>query len=209
MFSSSRLIQQTIMTLIHVKLVALNRQVEILKINILVDCVDLFLFSAIAYPSSQIYVMLLTLTNSVRLKNTKIIKALKTYENVNFRYLNALLFSKNTPLEAWLKTGQLEQSAYVVPHTSDVFRFLTLWKYGGLYLDLDVVTTKGLKHKNFICKEQLEFMNGAVLGLDTTLGRKFSALCLKYVKSPNCPLTIINVCTCVDLKHFLRHIFDN
>ncbi|GLG95320.1 uncharacterized protein GBIM_02311 [Gryllus bimaculatus] len=44
-----------------------------------------------------------------------------------------------TPLQGWLASGALRASRWPVVHASDVLRFLLLWKYGGTYLDLDVL----------------------------------------------------------------------
>ena len=89
------------------------------------------------------------------------------------------MYSKDTPLEAWLRSGKLEKSGFRLTHTSDVLRFLTLWKYGGLYLDLDVIVVKSLRSNNFACIEQGDYVNAAILGLDTSLGKKVASLCLE------------------------------
>ncbi|CAN7998178.1 unnamed protein product, partial [Ixodes hexagonus] len=50
----------------------------------------------------------------------------------------------SSPLEAWYESKKYEQSKYPVEHLSDVLRYLTLWRHGGIYLDLDVITLKSL-----------------------------------------------------------------
>jgi lactosylceramide 4-alpha-galactosyltransferase len=50
-------------------------------------------------------------------------------------------FSK-TPLEKWDFGAAMASSSWPTEHSSDILRLLTLWKYGGTYLDLDVIILK-------------------------------------------------------------------
>lgn len=71
-----------------------------------------------------------------------VLDALASYSNINFNYLNITQYAESTPLDEWIRSGKLTRSLYVVSHTSDILRYLTLWKYGGTYLDLDTVSMK-------------------------------------------------------------------
>ena len=78
-------------------------------------------------------------TSQVGFRNTTrlpIIDALLSYPNVHLNYLNITKYAENTPLEDWIKTDTLFRSQYVISHTSDVARFLSLFKYGGTHIDL-------------------------------------------------------------------------
>lgn len=132
-------------------------------------------FLAIMYPERNIYVMFVTTTNDVQLNYSKLPEAILNYKNVHFKYLNMHEFSKNTPLEAWLLTDKLEKSRFKISHTSDALRFLTLWKFGGTYLDLDVIVTKPTDLRNFACAESQKFLNAAVLDLDNEVGKEFAS----------------------------------
>lgn len=46
----------------------------------------------------------------------------------------------------------LQESHYPTEHLSDILRYVTLWKYGGTYLDLDVITLKSFEEveENFV-----------------------------------------------------------
>lgn len=52
-------------------------------------------------------------------------------------------------------------------HLSDLLRFVTLRKYGGTYLDLDLISLKSLKHlgTNFLGAQSNDIVNGAVLNV--------------------------------------------
>lgn len=132
--------------------------------------------SAIAYPERKIYVMLLTKTNEAQLNYSSLYRVITSYGNVKFKYLNIHEFSKNTPLEAWAKTDELEKSEFVISHTSDALRYLTLWKFGGTYLDLDVIVAKPTDLRNFACAESKSFMNSAVLNLDNKQGKDIASM---------------------------------
>lgn len=57
-----------------------------------------------------------------------------------FRYLS------NTPLQQLYYSGALNSSLWPVSHASDVLRYATLYKFGGLYLDLDVIVLKSMNN---------------------------------------------------------------
>lgn len=65
------------------------------------------------------------------------------------------------------------------------FRFLTLWKYGGIYLDLDVIVTKNLSTlpENFAGVED-NYLGSAALGFGLQpTGREYINECLEELKT--------------------------
>lgn len=124
--------------------------------------------------------MFLTKTNYVRLKSSLHTQVLTNYKNVRFKYLNVIDFSKNTPLESWLLTDKLAKSEFVISHTSDVLRYLTLWKHGGTYLDLDVIVVRRLESSSsFACSEDEDTVNSAILRLKGASGKKIARMCIE------------------------------
>jgi lactosylceramide 4-alpha-galactosyltransferase len=93
---------------------------------------------------------------------------LNHYENINIKYINLLKYSRNTPLENFFQTNQIQKSIYPSSHLSDVLRYLTLWKYGGTYLDLDVIVQKPLDSipPNYAGSESKWDVNSAVINLE-------------------------------------------
>jgi lactosylceramide 4-alpha-galactosyltransferase len=59
-----------------------------------------------------------------------------SYENLFLKSIDLLEFSEKTPLEGLMKSGKVLKSKYLMEHLADVLRLLTLWKFGGTYLDL-------------------------------------------------------------------------
>lgn len=124
--------------------------------------------------------LLLTNDDYVILPNSDVVKRLQSFKNVNLKVVNLKEFSRNTPIEDLVRKGKLEFSRYHASHTSDVLRFLTLWKYGGIYLDLDVIVQKPIVFTNFACLEDFETIVPGIMGLDSHHGREIAALLLKY-----------------------------
>lgn len=91
-------------------------------------------------PNLKIFVLFLA-SNIVNNKSDVITKLL-TYSNINLRYLNFVKYALDTPLHDFVTSNAIFKSYWPVSHTSDLLRYLTLWKFGGTYLDLDVVLMK-------------------------------------------------------------------
>lgn len=100
--------------------------------------------AAKANPNSEVNVLFLSPIKLKESSNTKnvAVQALLTYPNIRFKHVNLERYVKNTPLEVWCKSEPLKKSLWPTSHASDVMRYLTLWKYSGTYLDLDVVVLK-------------------------------------------------------------------
>ncbi len=91
-------------------------------------------------------------------------------------------YAVGTPLEKWLTSDAIFHSDFLYEHISDVLRFVTLYKFGGIYLDTDVVVMKSFDDfsSNFAGDDRYDVVGCSVLGLDATgLGHKIAAHCLK------------------------------
>lgn len=91
-------------------------------------------------PTKKVYLFLLSHSN-YSISTERIIKRLVSYENIFIKRIYMEEYVKNTPLEDWWQSGVLKSSRWPRSHMSDILRYLTLWKFGGIYLDLDVVIT--------------------------------------------------------------------
>lgn len=154
---------------------------KLAKVRILLIAQGNFLLARMN-PLRKVYVLFLTKAgaNHVRLKSSLLVESITNYENVRFKYLNIVDFSRNTPLESWLMTDKLGKSRYLISHTSDVLRFLTLWKFGGTYLDLDVIQVSQVDElTNYACAEDEDTINGAILSLDKGRGKEVAKYCIE------------------------------
>jgi hypothetical protein len=74
--------------------------------------------------------------------------------NLQVKYLNVDSFVEGTPLERLWKNDVILSSQHLVSHLSDVLRFLILRRFGGTYLDSDVIVLKPLPDfSNFVGRE--------------------------------------------------------
>ncbi|KAJ6636680.1 Lactosylceramide 4-alpha-galactosyltransferase [Pseudolycoriella hygida] len=114
----------------------------------------------------------------------KTIQAVLKYPNVHLRNNNMWKYAVGTPLETFLNSDKMFYSNYLYEHISDVLRFLTLFKFGGIYLDTDVVVMKNFDTlgKNFAGDDWGDVVGCSVLGLDATgLGHKIASHCLNEI----------------------------
>ncbi|CRL00703.1 CLUMA_CG013960, isoform A [Clunio marinus] len=137
--------------------------------------------AALMNPGHQVYVLF---TSQVGFRNTTqlpIIDALLSYPNIHFNYLNLTQYAAHTPLAKWMKSQELFKSHYVNSHTSDILRYLSLWKYSGTYLDLDVVVLKSFDsiNTNFAGAESNNFVAAGIINLENDSGHKIADMCVK------------------------------
>ncbi|XP_078066256.1 lactosylceramide 4-alpha-galactosyltransferase-like [Mustelus asterias] len=116
-------------------------------------------------------------------------QTLLSMKNIILLPLNLKTLFENTPLNDWYQeekckiakfqmitttytTGEQDGDWLVDPYfeqywihvLSDACRLALLWKYGGIYLDTDIISLKPLTFANFICAQQKNLANGAALG---------------------------------------------
>lgn len=109
---------------------------------------------------------------------------LSSYANVRVVLVNEEDYFKNTPLESWFKKGDWRTSPYKKIHLSDYLRMATLFKGGGLYLDLDILVLKRLdadQLKNFfVIEEQVPtLICNSVVHLEKS--HRFMKLIIEYL----------------------------
>lgn len=134
-------------------------------------------------------------------ESDRILHALTQYDNVNIYHLDFETYTKGSPVEH-LFNGILQQSHYAQSHASDILRFvvfyyfatitvtssryLTLWKYGGIYLDLDVIVIKSLenlKSENYAGAESSRNVAAGVIRFSSSgIGHQMAEECLNDLK---------------------------
>jgi lactosylceramide 4-alpha-galactosyltransferase len=103
------------------------------------------------------------------------------YKNVHLNYLNISQYTEHTPLKQFMQSGELFRSQFVNSHTSDILRYLTLWRYGGTYLDLDIVMLKNLNElsPNYAGAESKNYVAVGIINLEHETGHEIAELCLR------------------------------
>ena len=135
-------------------------------------------------PGLSVFLLFLSENGFPNATTTPIINALLKYRNVQINYLNITQYAEGTPMEEWIKKGELSRSNYQTSHTSDVLRFLTLWKYGGTYLDLDVVVLKPVDtFSNYAGVESREFIGSAIINFSQDgIGHDLVYMCVRLAE---------------------------
>lgn len=111
-----------------------------------------------------------------------IIRALESYPNIHFRNVNLSTYAANTPMEIWLRSDQLFESKYLISHTSDFMRYTSMLRFGGIYLDLDVVAQQSFDSMplNFAAAESVNFVAVGAIGFEAHgIGHEVAELCAK------------------------------
>ncbi|XP_041449801.1 lactosylceramide 4-alpha-galactosyltransferase-like [Drosophila obscura] len=145
--------------------------------------------AALHNPNSQVFVLfvdrkyrlLVDSNGGNRWNQQPFIDAILSYKNVNLRRLNLWRYTADTPMEEWLKDGNLFGSQYMVSHISDFLRYLTLYRYGGLYLDMDVVVLQKMEDlpPNYTGAESDSTLGAGVMRLAATgFGHEIAKSCL-------------------------------
>ena len=96
-----------------------------------------------AKNNPQALVYLLTVRASVEPTVESIL--LNSYPNLRVQKFVAFDLFNRTPLQDWWSRGDVFKSEYYVSHVTDAARFALLYKYGGVYSDLDTLTLKNFR----------------------------------------------------------------
>lgn len=134
-------------------------------------------------PNTNIVVLFLSSSNHIKIKNWPEYQPLLDYDNIHLRYFHIEDIIEHTPIEEWVKKGHLSGSYYPIVHTSDILRYTLLYKYSGIYLDLDVIVTKPLSEiinsSSFVCRQEDEVINNAIIKLSEQERHGLGRLLLK------------------------------
>lgn len=133
--------------------------------------------AALTNPNNKIFIIFVAPFELETIELTDKMKVLLEYPNVYPLALNLIQFSIDTPLEHFFANGSIFKSIFIKSHTSDAIRLLLLWKYGGTYIDTDMIVKLELDQlpHNYICRDH-GFLNGAILNLDKGKGNEFAEI---------------------------------
>lgn len=141
--------------------------------------------AALTNPDHEIYLLVAAParfagTNDL---NDRLIRALHHYTNVKFARVDVDRYFSGTPVDALFHSGLIESSTYFTVHLSDVMRFVTMWRFGALYFDLDVVTMRSLGHlaPNFAGLENTDRLAAGAIRFAHGTGRHWVELCLEML----------------------------
>ena len=82
------------------------------------------------------------------------------YPNIHFKFVNINTFLEGTTLYQLWREYKVQTSDFVISHLSDLLRYSLIHRFGGTYVDTDVIFLKPLPDEeslpNFIGKENEE-----------------------------------------------------
>lgn len=132
-------------------------------------------------PQKEIYLLFSAPVNELMLTSGNL-NQLQLFPNVKLARVHLTKYAESTPLEEMVKNKPFETSKWWIEHTSDILRSLTLFKWGGIYLDTDMLVVKSLTPlgPNWVAKEDSHLVNSAAIAMSNdTIGRKLADALIK------------------------------
>ncbi|KAJ8728406.1 hypothetical protein PYW08_016791 [Mythimna loreyi] len=145
--------------------------------------------AARAHPKSEVYVLFSNPVTDFDLK-TGCLADLRQFSNVKFLRLHTAEYSKGTVVQSVL-LNDVFQSRFRIQHEADILRMLTLNKWGGIYLDTDMIVTRSLEHLplNFIVKEtETEYAAGILSFAKDEIGTNVTRNIIKEISNMYDPM---------------------
>jgi len=91
----------------------------------------------------------------------------ENYPNIRITQIRLGDFISGTPLEYWYFCTDWNRGWFAVAHLSDAMRFLSLFKFGGYYLDLDIISLRPItSYRNFLAEEYPNNLGNSVIHAD-------------------------------------------
>uniref|UniRef100_A0A8C5MDK8 Alpha 1,4-glycosyltransferase domain-containing protein n=1 Tax=Leptobrachium leishanense TaxID=445787 RepID=A0A8C5MDK8_9ANUR len=91
---------------------------------------------------------------------------LSSFENIYFFPLRMDELYADTPFLPWYKKVDPAKERYWIHVSADGCRLAAMWKYGGIYMDTDVIAMRPIPYKNFLAAETGDCCSNSVFGLD-------------------------------------------
>ncbi|CAG9584929.1 unnamed protein product [Danaus chrysippus] len=139
--------------------------------------------AARTHPAWQINVIF---SGPVHLETVNGVELLRRFSNIKFWMINIKEFSKNTPLEGLVNSGILSKCQWGMERTRDVLKYLSLYKFGGIFLDLDIVIARSLGSlaRNWAARENANKVGDGILAISkNSIGHNMTNVAIRYIVS--------------------------
>ncbi|KAF5921894.1 alpha-1,4-N-acetylglucosaminyltransferase [Diceros bicornis minor] len=119
------------------------------------------------YPEHPVVFLMKGLSNFTQLPPNSTYSAfslLSAIDNVFLFPLDMKRLFEDTPLFSWytqVNAGTERNWLYV---SSDASRLAVIWKYGGIYMDTDVISIRPIPEENFLAAQASKFSSNGVFG---------------------------------------------
>ncbi|XP_044146930.1 alpha-1,4-N-acetylglucosaminyltransferase-like [Bufo gargarizans] len=118
-------------------------------------------------------------------KNTK--RHFPTLSSLDNIYIFPLIFNDifySTPFLPWYNKTNPKQEKYWIHTIADSCRLALIWKYGGIYMDTDIISIQPIPQQNFLAAEHLELSSNGVFGFSSQ--HNFTWMCMEdFVQNYN------------------------
>ncbi|OCT78906.1 alpha-1,4-N-acetylglucosaminyltransferase [Xenopus laevis] len=88
------------------------------------------------------------------------------YDNIYFFPLTMNVLLNNTPLMHWYQKVNPKSGEYRNPVILDACKLALIYKYGGIYMDTDIITLRPVPEQNFLAAEESQLSTTAVFAFD-------------------------------------------
>lgn len=109
---------------------------------------------------------------------------LETYSNIRLYRIHVKKFADGTPFQDFFNSNALDNSLYPVYHSTEILQFLTLHKWGGVYLNTNMVVSKPFDNLplNWIPRQNADELGTAAMALTKdNVGGLISKAAVEYV----------------------------
>ncbi|KAM3932746.1 alpha-1,4-N-acetylglucosaminyltransferase-like [Leptodactylus fuscus] len=121
------------------------------------------------YPDRPVVFFMKGLDDIVNVDDEK--KARERFPTLSF-YKNIYIFPlrmekvfADTPLLAWYEKVDPKQEKYWTHVKADACRLALIWKYGGIYMDTDIISIRPIPEDNFVAVEDATAISNSAFGL--------------------------------------------
>ncbi|XP_048357836.1 lactosylceramide 4-alpha-galactosyltransferase [Sphaerodactylus townsendi] len=135
--------------------------------------------AARVHPEAKIIVLMKGMAKqNFTLPNCLGISLFRCFSNIEIKPLDMKDILMDTPLANWYSVAQQRWEPFFLPVLSDACRLAVMWKFGGIYLDTDVIVFKSLKNlTNTLGIQSKYLLNGAFLSFAPR--HRFIELCMQ------------------------------
>ncbi|KAM4650715.1 alpha-1,4-N-acetylglucosaminyltransferase-like [Discoglossus pictus] len=120
------------------------------------------------YPDRPVAFFMKGLKNiSTEEEENRILNTFPTLSNLSNVYLFPLAMEevfKDTPLLPWYLKVNPSKEHFWTHVSSDGSRLALIWKYGGIYMDTDIISIKPITIKNFLVAESVPYSSNGAFG---------------------------------------------
>ncbi|CAF4845327.1 unnamed protein product [Pieris macdunnoughi] len=138
--------------------------------------------AARAHRDWPIYVLFNSPVSNEELKRNDVLKVLMKLPNIHFARVNIEELSMGTPAEGFVSSGALNDTDCAIAFTEVLVKYITLYKWGGIFMEKDFIVTKSLSSlpRNWVPKSDDQSIGSGILAISKE-GRSIAEAALRLL----------------------------